>query len=80
MTNGSSTGFGMALNRGSVKVSEYPDRISISPVYRQKRDDDFYLVDRDAFPGKGVDYVRADRIEELEAKLAEALTAQPSQN
>jgi hypothetical protein len=50
-------------------MSDYPDRISISPVYRQERDDDFYLVDRKAFPGKGVEYVRADRIEELEAKL-----------
>jgi len=54
-------------------MSDYPDRISISPVYRQERDDDFYLVDRKAFPGKGVEYVRADRIEELEAKLEELL-------
>ena len=64
-------------------MSDYPERISISPVHRQKRDDDFYLVDRKALPGKGVEYVRADmvtdfethpagtgkRIEELEAKL-----------
>lgn len=53
-------------------MSDYPERISISPVHRQKHDDDFYLVDRKAFPGKGTEYVRADRIEELEAKLAEA--------
>ena len=53
-------------------MSDYPERISISPVHRQKRDDDFYLVDRKAFPDKGVEYVRADRIEELEAKLAKA--------
>jgi hypothetical protein len=69
---------------------DYPERISISPVHRQKRDDDFYLVDRKAFPGKGVEYVRADmvtdfethpvgtgkRIEELEAKLAKAVEAE----
>ena len=54
-------------------MSDYPERISISPVHRQKRDDDFYLVDRKAFPDKGVEYVRADRIEELEAKLAKAV-------
>ena len=54
-------------------MSDYPERISISPVHRQKRDDDFYLVDRKAFPDKGVEYVRADRIEELEAKLAKTM-------
>ena len=37
-----------------------PDRISISPVHRKKREDDFYLVDRRAFPGKGTEYIRAD--------------------
>ncbi|MCA9368310.1 hypothetical protein KC887_08735 [Candidatus Kaiserbacteria bacterium] len=37
-----------------------PERISISPTYNQKRDDDYYLVDRDAFPGKGTEYIRAD--------------------
>ena len=56
-------------------MSDYPERISISPVHRQKHDDDFYLVDRKAFPGKGTEYVRADRIEELEAKLAKAVEA-----
>lgn len=56
-------------------MSDYPERISISPVHRQKRDDDFYLVDRKAFPDKGVEYVRADRIEKLEAKLAKAVEA-----
>jgi len=60
----------------SVEMSDYPDRISISPVYRQERDDDFYLVDRKAFPGKGVEYVRADRIEELEARMARAVEAE----
>ncbi len=44
----------------SEKMTEYPERISISPVYKQKRDDDFYLIDREAFPGRGVEYVRAD--------------------
>ena len=63
----------MGLNGVSVKMSDYPERISISPVYQHEQDDDFYLVDRKAFPGKGVEYVRADRIEELEAKLAKAL-------
>ena len=53
-------------------MSDYPERISISPVHRQKHDDDFYLVDRKAFPGKGTEYVRADRIEELEGRLAKA--------
>ena len=56
-------------------MSDYPERISISPVHRQKRDDDFYLVDRKAFPDKGVEYVRADLIEELEAKLVKAVEA-----
>lgn len=37
-----------------------PERISISPTYNQKRDADYYLVDRDAFPGKGTEYIRAD--------------------
>lgn len=60
---------GMALKGQSMSISDYPERISISPTYRQKREDDFYLVDRKAFPGKGTEYVRADRIEELEAKL-----------
>lgn len=63
----------MASNGMSVKMSDYPERISISPVHRQKHDDDFYLVDRKAFPGKGTEYVRADRIEELESKLAKAV-------
>lgn len=54
-------------------MSDYPERISISPVHRQKHDDDFYLVDRKAFPGKGTEYVRADRIEELEAELAKSV-------
>ena len=56
-------------------MSDYPERISISPTSRQKREDDFFLVDRKAFPGKGTEYVRADRIEELEAKLAKAVEA-----
>jgi hypothetical protein len=65
-----------------MKMTEYPKRISISPVYRQKRDDDFYLVDRDAFPGKGKEYVpadllkaeraRADRLEEALRRIDEA--------
>ena len=71
--NGCFTASGMVSNGMSVKMSDYPERISISPVHRQKRDDDFYLVDRKAFPDKGVEYVRADRIEELEAKLAKAV-------
>ena len=54
-------------------MSDYPERISISPTFRQKREDDFYLVDRKAFPGKGTEYVRAARIEELEANLAKAV-------
>jgi hypothetical protein len=54
-------------------MSDYPERISISPTSRQKGEDDFFLVDRKAFPGKGTEYVRADRIEELEAKLAKAV-------
>lgn len=70
--NGFFTASGMVSNGMSVKMSDYPERISISPVHRQKRDDDFYLVDRKAFPDKGVEYVRADRIEELEAKLDKA--------
>ena len=56
-------------------MSDYPERISISPTSRQKGEDDFFLVDRKAFPGKGTEYVRADRIEELEAKLAKAVKA-----
>ena len=48
-------------------MTDFPERISISPVHRQKRDDDFYLVDRDAFPGKGREYVRAD-LHEAEIK------------
>ena len=71
--NGCFTASGMVSNGMSVKMSDYPERISISPVHRQKRDDDFYLVDRKAFPDKGVEYVRADRIEELEAKLEKAM-------
>ena len=51
-----------------MSISKYPERISISPTFRQKREDDFFLVDRKAFPGKGTEYVRADRIEELEAE------------
>lgn len=66
MTIGFFTGFGMGLNGMSVKMSDYPERISISPVHRQKRDDDFYLVDRKAFPGKGVEYVRADMVTDFE--------------
>lgn len=54
-----------------MRMSDYPERISISPTSRQKREDDFFLIDGKAFPGKGTEYVRADRIEELEAKLAE---------
>jgi hypothetical protein len=53
-----------------MNMTDYPERISISPVYRQKRDDDFYLVDRDAFPGKGAEYVRVDLI--ADAKVIEA--------
>lgn len=41
-------------------MTDFPEKINISPVHRQKRDDDFYLVDRAAFPGKGTEYVRAD--------------------
>ena len=37
-----------------------PERISISPTYNQKHDDDYYLVDRAAFPGKGIEYVHDD--------------------
>lgn len=53
-------------------MTDYPERISISPVFRQKREDDFYLVDRTAFPGEGKEYVRADLLEAAEAKLAKA--------
>lgn len=56
-------------------MSDYPERISMSPTFRQKREDDFYLVDRKAFPGKGTEYVRADRIKALEALLSEAVKA-----
>jgi len=64
----------MASNGMSVKMSDYPERISISPVHRQKRDDDFYLVDRKAFPDKGVEYVRADIAQAAAADaLAEAV-------
>lgn len=56
-------------------MSEYPEKISISPTFRQKRQDDFFLVDRKAFPGKGTEYVRADLLEALEAKLAKAIEA-----
>jgi hypothetical protein len=52
--------FGMGLNGMSVKMSDFPERINISPAHRQTRDDDFYLVDRKAFPGKGIEYIRAD--------------------
>jgi len=41
-------------------MSDVPERISISPVHNRKRDDDYYLVDRKAFPGKGTEFVRAD--------------------
>ncbi len=56
-----------------MSMSDYPERISISPTSRQKREDDFFLVDRKAFPRKGTEYVRADRIEDLEASKNEAL-------
>lgn len=49
-------------------MTDAPDKISISPVYNQKRDDDFYLVDRKAFPGKGTEYTRTDL---YDAKVAE---------
>jgi hypothetical protein len=52
-------------------MTDFPERISISPVHRQKRRDDFYLVDRDAFPGKGVEYVRADLLTASQARVAE---------
>ena len=55
-----------------MKMTDYPERINISPVFRQKREDDFYLVDRAAFPDKGTEYVRADLHAALEAQLAEA--------
>ena len=63
--NGYSMEFGMGSNGMSVKMSDFPERISISPVHRQKRDDDFYLVDRKAFPGKGTEYIRADHVDAL---------------
>ena len=56
-------------------MTDTPERISISPTCRQKRDDDYYLVDRDAFPGKGTEYIRADLAKrQLEAadRLAQA--------
>lgn len=63
-------------------MSDTPERISISPTYRQKRDDDYYLVDRGAFPGKGTEYIRADihlaeieRLTAVNAELLEALEA-----
>lgn len=42
-------------------MTDYPERINISPVHRQKREDDFYLVDRQAFPNKGVEYLLFDQ-------------------
>lgn len=50
-------------------MTDFPERISISPVHRQKREDDFYLVDREAFPGKGKGYVRADISDSLKAEV-----------
>lgn len=44
-------------------MTDYPERINISPVHRQKLENDFYLVDRAAFPGKGVEYIRADAVD-----------------
>lgn len=63
--------FGMGLNGMNVKISDFPERISISPVHRQKRDDDFYLVDRKAFPGKGTEYLRSDLAQAMVAKARE---------
>lgn len=55
-------------------MTDFPERISISPTYNQKRDDDFYLVDRAAFPGKGTEYVRADtHLAALKAEREKAL-------
>lgn len=52
-------------------MADYPERINISPVHRQEREDDFYLVDRKAFPGKGVEYIRADHARALVAEAYE---------
>ena len=60
-------------------MTDFPTRISISPLQRQKRDDDFYLVDREAFPGKGKEYIREDISDAAvlveRAKCNELLTA-----
>jgi len=65
----------MGLNGMSVKMSDFPERISISPTYRRKRDDDFYLVDRKVFPGKGTEYIRADVAQAMAAKAQEETRA-----
>jgi hypothetical protein len=54
-------------------MNDCPERINISPVHRQKREDDFYLVDRAALPGKGVEYTRTDHVQTL---IAEAVAAE----
>lgn len=66
--------------RAKTMTSEAPDRISISPVYRQKRADDYYLVDREAFPGKGVEYIRADHAKAMVAAEREACAAKIENN
>jgi hypothetical protein len=75
MMNGYSMEFGMGSNGMSVKMSDFPERISISPVHRQKRDDDFYLVDRNAFPGKGTEYTRSDLAQAMVANAQEETKA-----
>ena len=56
-------------------MTDCPERISISPVHRPKQDDDFYLVDRDAYPDKGTEYIRLDLHEAEVKRLREALVA-----
>jgi len=60
-------------------MSDVPERISISPVHNRKRDDDYYLVDRKAFPGKGTEFVRADLYAALTAELDELREALETQ-
>jgi hypothetical protein len=54
-------------------MKSYPERISISPTYRGDKDDDYFLINRKVFPGRGVEYIRADLVKELKSDIEETL-------